>query len=117
MILGIGIDLVGISRFQEKLTATPRLLERFFVPSERLLKPRSLAARFAAKEAVVKALGGSEGFGFQDIEVQGGRSERPQLILHGGAKERAEQLGVTKTHLSLSHDEDFATAIVILEGD
>ena len=85
MIVGIGVDLVDTVRFDEKLRSTPKLLDRLFRPEERDLKPRSLAARFAAKEAFVKAMGGSTGFGFQDLLVTGGGDTKPQLTLFGGA--------------------------------
>ena len=116
MIVGIGVDLVDTARFDEKIRSTPKLRERLFRPEERELKPRSLAARFAAKEAFVKAMGGSTGFGFQDLLVDGGGNSKPQLVLFGGAALAAEERGVTRIQLSLSHDGSSAIAFVVLEG-
>lgn len=117
MILGIGVDLVDTVRFHKKLEQTPKLLARLFREEEQHFKPSSLAARFAAKEAFVKAMRGSNGFGFQDLMVLGGRDEPPKLVLLGGAKQAAEQLGVRTIHLSLTHDGDLAMAFLILEGE
>ena len=69
MIVGIGVDLVDIERFERTIARTPKLLARLFSPAERMLKPRSLAARYAAKEALIKALGGSDGVYWTEIEV------------------------------------------------
>ena len=77
MIVGIGVDLVDIARFERTLERTPRLLERLFSAKERALKPRSLAARYAAKEALIKALGGSDGVHWTEIEITPEASGRP----------------------------------------
>ena len=69
MIVGIGVDLVDIARFERTLERTPRLLERLFSPAEQTRSPRSLAARYAAKEALIKALGGSDGVHWTEIEI------------------------------------------------
>lgn len=114
MIVGVGIDLVDVQRFIQKLDDTPKLVQRLFTPHERDLKPERLAARFAAKEAFVKAMGGSTGFGFQDIEIWGGGNTAPELMLSGGAASAAEERGVGKIWLSIAHDGGFATAIVTL---
>ncbi|TQK18714.1 holo-[acyl-carrier protein] synthase [Microbacterium sp. SLBN-154] len=115
MIAGIGVDLVDISRFEATLDRTPRLLERLFSPAERALKPRSLAARYAAKEALIKALGGSDGVYWTDIEVWNESSGRPQFTLSGSTADVIVDRGISSVHLSMSHDAGFAVAYVIVE--
>ncbi|MCB4208249.1 holo-ACP synthase [Arthrobacter sp. UM1] len=117
MIVGIGIDVVNIERFEELSARTPGLLERFLAPEEsRDLPVRSLAARFAAKEALAKALGAPGGLRWHDALVLGGRGEPPRLELRGTCLERASQLGARTWHVSLTHDDPVAQAIVLLEG-
>ncbi|MET3466545.1 holo-ACP synthase [Microbacterium sp. 1262] len=116
MIVGIGVDLVDVPRFERSLEHTPRLLDRLFSPAERALKPRSLAARYAAKEALIKALGGSEGVHWVDIEVASESSGRPVFALTGETAATVAARGVTAVHLSLSHDANLATAYVIAEA-
>jgi holo-[acyl-carrier protein] synthase len=122
MILGIGVDVVDLVRFDGVLERTPALRTRLFTPNELLRdgEPRpieSLAARFAAKEAIIKAFGGSAGLSWQDLEVVSDDQRAPSLILHDGARRVADGRGVTAVHLSLSHDGPVATAFVIIEGD
>lgn len=115
MIIGVGIDLVDVERFRAHLEKTPKLIDRLFTTNEKQhSKPERLAARFAAKEAFVKAIQSSQGYGYQDIEVIGGVDEAPTLIAHGGAKEAMQRVGATGVLLSMSHDGGFATAIVTL---
>lgn len=116
MIVGIGVDLVDVPRFEQHLARTPRLLPRLFAPAERLLKPRSLAARYAAKEALIKALGGSDGVHWTDIEVTPEPSGRPTFTLSGETAETVAARGITALHLSMSHDAGLATAYVIAEA-
>ena len=116
MIVGIGVDLVDIPRFERSLERTPRLAERLFSPAERQLPARSLAARYAAKEALIKALGGSEGVHWVEIEVASEPSGRPVLALSGTTAETVRERGITALHLSLSHDAGVATAYVIAEA-
>ena len=116
MIVGIGVDLVDISRFERSLTRTPRLLERLFAPAERALKPHSLAARYAAKEALIKALGGSDGVRWTDIEVASEPSGRPIFALSGETSQTVQGRGIHHLHLSLSHDGGLAAAYVIAEA-
>ena len=116
MIVGIGVDLVDVPRFEQQLARTPRLLERLFAPAERLLKPRSLAARYAAKEALIKALGGSDGVYWTDIEVTPEPSGRPTFTLTGETAATVSARGITALHLSMSHDAALATAYVIAEA-
>jgi holo-[acyl-carrier protein] synthase len=116
MIVGIGVDLVDVPRFEQQLARTPRLLTRLFAPAERLLKPRSLAARYAAKEALIKALGGSNGVYWTDIEVTPQPSGRPTFTLTGETAATVADRGITALHLSMSHDAALATAYVIAEA-
>jgi holo-[acyl-carrier protein] synthase len=115
MIVGVGIDVVDIARFQVSLERTPGLLERIFTERERALPVASLAARFAAKEAVGKSLGNPGDLSWQDAEVCSEPNGRPYLLVSGGVAARAEELGVTRWHLSLSHDAGIASAMVVAE--
>jgi holo-[acyl-carrier protein] synthase len=115
-VIGVGIDVVEIDRFEASLQRTPGLRERLFTPTEASHPPASLAARFAAKEAIAKALGAPVGMAWHDAEVVSEDSGRPLLELRGTVRARADALGVTSVHLSLSHDAGIASAVVILEG-
>jgi holo-[acyl-carrier protein] synthase len=116
VIVGVGIDVVDIARFQATLERTPGLLERLFTPAERDLKISSLAARFAAKEAAAKALGAPGDLHWHDAEVSNEASGRPVLSITGTVAARAAELGVVTWHLSLSHDAGIASAVVIAES-
>ncbi len=115
MIVGVGIDVVDIGRFEESLVRTPALRERLFTEAERLRPIASLAARFAAKEALAKALGAPTGMAWHDAEVVSEASGNPQLEIRGSVLARANDLGVRSVHVSLSHDAGIASAVVILE--
>lgn len=117
MIVGIGVDLVDIARFERSIARTPRLIERLFSSAERVLPSRSLAARYAAKEALIKALGGSDGVHWTEIEVRPEASGRPWFTLSGSTAAVVAARGITTVHLSLSHDAGLATAFVVAEGD
>ena len=116
MIVGVGVDVCDVARFESSLRRTPELRARLFTAAERELPVHSLAARFAAKEAVAKALGAPVGLGWHDAEVVSESSGRPVLVLRGSVLAVAERLGVARAHLSLSHDGGLATAFVVLEG-
>lgn len=116
MIVGIGVDLVDVPRFERSIERTPALVTRLFSPAERELKPRSLAARYAAKEALIKALGGSDGVHWTDIEIVSEPSGRPVFSLSGSTAEVVATRGITTVHLSLSHDAGLATAYVVAEA-
>ena len=116
MILGIGIDVCDLDRFATALRRTPELAERLFTEDERRLPNASLAARFAAKEALAKALGAPSGLEWQDAEVVGEPSGRPRFVLRGTVAAQADSLGVDTVHVSLSHDAGIASAMVVLEG-
>ena len=115
-IVGVGIDVVDVARFERVLARTPRLADRLFTPDERARPIASLAARFAAKEAVAKALGAPGGLRWRDAEVVSGERGRPRLRVHGGVAEEAEAQGIRTWHLSLSHDGGLATAVVVAES-
>lgn len=115
MIVGVGIDVVDVDRFAATLQRTPSLRERLFTPAELERPTASLAARFAAKEALAKALGAPAGLHWVDAEVQTDETGRPTLALSGTVAQRAGELQVTQTHVSLSHDAGIASALVVLE--
>ncbi|WCM56090.1 holo-ACP synthase [Microbacterium sp. EF45047] len=115
MIIGTGIDLVDIARFERSVARTPRLLERLFTPSERTLRLRSLAARYAAKEALIKALGGSDGVHWSEIEIASEASGRPRFVLSGSTAAVVAERGITTLHLTLTHDAGLAAAFVVAE--
>jgi len=126
VIIGVGIDVVPVERFAESLVRTPALADRLFTAAERATPSggvrgaESLAARFAAKEALAKALGGRTGDGagmaWTDAEVVADEHGRPALNVTGTAAARAAGLGVTRWHVSLSHDGGIASAVVIAES-
>lgn len=121
-IVGIGIDVVDVARMRETLSRTPSLRERCFTPGERAYAERArdpterLAVRFAAKEAVMKAMGvGLGAFGFHDVEVVRADDGVPSLLISGDAARLADNLGIARWHLSLTHTETTAAAYVIAE--
>jgi holo-[acyl-carrier protein] synthase len=124
MIVAIGIDIVEIPRIEEKLSqGNTRFLNRVFTVGEieycekRGSKFASYAARFAAKEAVMKALGTGwgDGVGWKEIEVVNDEAGKPKINLTGRALEKFNELGARTTHVSLSHSKDSAIAQVIFE--
>lgn len=114
-IWGVGVDVVDLARFERTLERTPELRSRLFTPAEAALTVERLAARFAAKEAFVKALRAPAGLSWQDIEVVLDEHGAPALVLTGRAAARVEELGITRVHVSLSHDTSVATAFVVAE--
>jgi holo-[acyl-carrier protein] synthase len=117
VVIGVGIDVVAIERFAATLERTPRLRERLFAADERELPAASLAARFAVKEAVAKALGAPVGLHWVDVEVRRSLSGQPVLEVHGTVAALADELGVRRWHVSMSHDAGIASAVVVAEGD
>ena len=120
--IGIGIDTVELDRFRRAMARTPGLAEKLFSDAERDYSFRRadpterLAVRFAAKEAVMKALGvGLFAFAYRDVEVIRAEGGTPSLRLSGRALDLAETRGVTKWHLSLTHTERTAQAMVVAE--
>ena len=116
MIVGTGIDVVDIPRFAETLERTPGLRTRLFTEAERGLPMRSLAARFAAKEAVAKALSAPAGMNWQHCSIEVDAAGAPHVVTTGTVADVAVAKGVKTWHLSLSHDGDVATAMVVAEG-
>ncbi|MFD0153234.1 holo-ACP synthase [Streptomyces sp. NPDC055721] len=122
MIIGVGIDVAEIDRFAASIERTPGMLRRLFVDGELLLPSgerrgvASLAARFAAKEALAKALGAPGGLLWTDAEVYVEETGQPRLRVCGTVAARAAELGVKHWHVSLSHDAGVASAVVIAEG-
>lgn len=120
--IGIGVDVVEIERFRTSLRRTPSMRERLFVPEEladvatRADPVPSLAVRFAAREAAMKALGlGLGAFGFHDVFVRLADSGAPSLVVRGRAAELAQSAGVVRWHVSLTHTELVAVAYVVAE--
>jgi holo-[acyl-carrier protein] synthase len=115
-VIGVGIDVCDLARFAASLERTPGLRERLFTPAEATRPPASLAARFAAKEALAKALGAPGNLAWHDAEVFSEPSGRPRLELRGTVAARAAELGAVHVHVSLSHDAGVASAVVVLES-
>ena len=119
--LAVGVDVVDVARFALALERRPRLIERLFTARERAdtrERPERLAARFAAKEAVLKALGSGLGdASFQSIEVRRTPSGAPEIVLHAEARDLAAARGVATLHVSLSHTQATATAFVIASSE
>ena len=124
MIVSIGIDIIEVRRVREVLVRTPRFAERVFTSAERTycdgrgaVAAEHYAARFAAKEAALKALqtGWSGGIAWQDVEISAKESGAPLLIFHGRVRELYEKSGATAAHLSMSHTSEHAIAEVVLE--
>jgi len=123
---GLGMDLVRIDRIRRVLADHPdRFRARVFTPTEcqdaadrGAGEVASLAARFAAKEAALKALGTGRGsgIGWKDVEVQRTGSGAPILLLHGAAADRARMLGLTNWRVSLTHDRETAGAVVVADS-
>ncbi len=123
MIVGIGVDLVDVARFEHRLATTPRLLPRLFAQSEQVkggrpMPLRSLAGRFAAKEALIKALGDSGGVPWRwcDLRVVADDSGDPGFELVGTSRQIADAQGIRAIHLSMSHDSGLAIAYVVTES-
>ncbi|CAI9398917.1 holo-ACP synthase [Nocardioides sp. T2.26MG-1] len=116
MIVGVGIDVVDVERFRVSLERSPGLVDRLFTPREAVRPLASLAARFAAKEALAKALGAPVGMHWHDAEIVSEESGRPLLEIRGSVLAQATDLGVASVHVSLSHDAGIASAVVVLES-
>lgn len=116
MILGVGVDIVDLQRFARSLERTPKLAERLFTVQERENAPASLAGRFAAKEALIKAFGGSGAMTWHDMEIVTNELGAPSFVLTGPAQTLAQARGMSSVHLSISHDANAAVAFVVAEG-
>lgn len=123
MIVGLGIDIASIPRVARALERYgPRFMERILTPAEReelsgrVDAATALAGRFAAKEALSKALGGPRDVWWQDVEIRRGPLGTPTLHLLGAAVPYAERLGIVRSLVSITHDAGVAAAVVVLEG-
>lgn len=115
-ILGVGVDLVDISRFERALNRAPRLAQRLFTENEAQASVRTLAGRFAAKEALVKALGGPEGLSWKELQVSKNLNGKPVFLASGQSAVTLAQAGVVRLQVSISHDGGMACAFVIAEA-
>jgi holo-[acyl-carrier protein] synthase len=123
MIVGVGVDLTPVSRIERAMAAHPERLEaRLFTDGERAYcrarahAGQHFAARFAAKEALLKALGVPEGLRWHELEVVANGDGAPAFRLSGNAAAAAARAGVRRLHLSLTHADDSAVAFVVAEG-
>jgi holo-[acyl-carrier protein] synthase len=124
LISGVGVDIVEIRRIKEGMDKHQGFMDKLFSKNEieylksRNLRPEFVAGRFAAKEAVSKALGtGFSGFEFKDIEIDRTAAGKPIVVLKGKAKMIAQKYGNYKIHLSISHGVDNAIAYAVMEVD
>ncbi len=115
MIVGIGVDIVDIARFDRAVRRTPALLPRLFLEHERNRSNSSLAARFAAKEALIKALGEIPGFRWLDMSVDNDEHGNPGITATGRVAEALATRHITHLHLSMTHDAGIACAFVVAE--
>lgn len=116
MIVGIGMDVCSVERFQQMVERHPGVVNRLLTENERRVPLASQAARFASKEALAKALGAPSGMIWLDSEVVRLDGGQPQFELRGTVAARATELGITRVHLSISHDAGIACAYVICEA-
>jgi holo-[acyl-carrier protein] synthase len=124
MIIGMGIDIADQTRFQRSLDRQgERIIQRIFTENEIVICQRyrknveHFAGKFAVKEAFMKAIGKETAkIEFKEIEVLNQENGAPYILTHGKAKEAVEKLGITKIHISISHDANIAAAVVILEN-
>jgi len=123
MIVGLGLDVVELDRIERVLSRFgDRFLRRILTEQEKARVPKFptafIAARFAAKEAASKALGTGfrQGVGFHTLEVRKLPSGKPEMVFLGPARALCEKMGVTSTHLSMTHGRDVASAVVVLEA-
>ena len=118
-ILGLGVDLCEIARMERALGRHPGMRERVFTPEEvaycdsKARPAESYAARFAAREAVIKALGGYRGKRWQDISVMRAPTGAPAIVLAGGAKARAGALGIDRVLITFTHERTNAVAFAV----
>ncbi|RXW31879.1 holo-ACP synthase [Propioniciclava flava] len=115
MILGIGVDVCSITRITAA-RARPGFTDRVLSVAEQEGSDQTLAGRFAAKEALAKALGAPAGLRWSDCEVLSDETGRPDLVVTGSVAERVDDLGVSRLHVSISHDAGVAVAMVVIEG-
>ncbi len=122
MIVGVGVDIIEISRIKDAMEKNTLFIEKIYTENEieylksRNFRPEYLAGRFAAKEAISKALGtGIFQYSMKDIEIDRNANGKPVVILKGKAKQIAQKLGEYKIHISISHSRENAIAYAVLE--
>lgn len=121
-IVGVGVDIVDVTRVERMLERHPRFPERVFTPAEvaycetKANRATSYAGRWAAREATRKALGGIRRMRWHDVRVDRAPSGAPRMVLEGTAKERADALGVTEVLISFTHERTTAAAFAIAVG-
>lgn len=116
MIIGVGVDLVDLSRFENSIEKNPGLIEKIFHTDERDAATRTLAGRFAAKEALIKVFGDSKPMRWHDVRVSKDELGKPEISLFDSTAEYAKSRGIQNLHLSISHDGNFAMAFLVAEG-
>lgn len=118
-VVAVGVDIVAVARFAAALARTPALADRLLTPAEQVTdagrrrSAASLAARFAAKEAVAKALGAPRGLDWHDCIVEAGNAGRPRVVVGGTVSAAAAERGIARFEVSLTHDAGIAAAIVV----
>lgn len=117
MIQGIGVDVVDLTRFARQIDRTPALLPRLFAESEQALPVHSLAARFAAKEALIKALGHSGTLTWRDMEIGSDAHGNPGFLTAGALGAALRARGIARVHVTMTHDAGVACAFVVAEAD
>jgi holo-[acyl-carrier protein] synthase len=125
LIFGIGTDIIEIARVEDKLSRTRGLREKVFTVREieysqaKAKSGQHFAARFAAKEAFLKAMGTGwrSGYRFNDVEIVNDELGKPEVLVHGKVREFCEANGIRRWHVTLSHSRELAKAIVVLEKD
>ncbi len=115
MIIGVGIDVCDVARFAEAMERSPGLRSRLFTAHEGERPMASLAARFAAKEALAKALGAPAGMSWLDAEIRTDEDGRPSFVITGTVAAKAASMAIGSIHVSLSHDAGIASAVVVCE--
>lgn len=116
MIVGIGVDVCEVERWRAATTRHPGMAAKALGPAEAARRTESQAARFAAREALVKALGGPSGLSWRDVEVVVDEQGAPSFALSQAADRLMRSRGIARIHLSLSHDGGLAMALVVCEG-
>lgn len=115
MIVGVGIDVTQVSRFTEA-ASREGLLSRIFTAAEQDSSMQRMAGRFAAKEALAKALGAPTGLVWTDVEVRKDADGKPYFACTGTVADRVSELGIARLHLSITHDAGIAAAVVVCEA-
>jgi holo-[acyl-carrier protein] synthase len=115
-VVGIGVDVVDVDRFATALARRPGLVHRVLTQAEQSARPERMAGRFAAKEALAKALGAPTGLRWHDAVVRSQPSGEPTFVVSGTVRRACEARGATSVHLTLSHDGGLAVAMVVLES-